>query len=92
MWNELLHAIERQIVYSIFKVQVASQIAPSLLDRGNITLTAPSKEGDRPLAASEGGDSDKNPATSIDPGLPRVGRNDPCPCGSGKKYKKCHGA
>jgi uncharacterized protein YecA (UPF0149 family) len=21
-----------------------------------------------------------------------VGRNDPCPCGSGKKYKKCHGA
>ncbi|HWO89758.1 MAG TPA: preprotein translocase subunit SecA [Gemmatimonadales bacterium] len=25
-------------------------------------------------------------------GYPRVGRNDPCPCGSGKKYKKCHGA
>ncbi|MBL7976685.1 MAG: SEC-C domain-containing protein, partial [Candidatus Kapabacteria bacterium] len=22
---------------------------------------------------------------------PRVGRNDPCPCGSGKKYKQCHG-
>jgi preprotein translocase subunit SecA len=25
-------------------------------------------------------------------GGPKVGRNDPCPCGSGKKYKKCHGA
>ncbi|HZM28714.1 MAG TPA: preprotein translocase subunit SecA, partial [Gemmatimonadales bacterium] len=25
-------------------------------------------------------------------GLPTVGRNDPCPCGSGRKYKKCHGA
>jgi uncharacterized protein YecA (UPF0149 family) len=24
--------------------------------------------------------------------LPEVGRNEPCPCGSGKKYKKCHGA
>jgi preprotein translocase subunit SecA len=24
--------------------------------------------------------------------VPDVGRNDPCPCGSGKKYKKCHGA
>jgi len=24
--------------------------------------------------------------------LSRVGRNEPCPCGSGKKYKKCHGA
>jgi preprotein translocase subunit SecA len=22
---------------------------------------------------------------------PKVGRNDPCPCGSGRKYKKCHG-
>jgi uncharacterized protein YecA (UPF0149 family) len=24
--------------------------------------------------------------------MPKVGRNDLCPCGSGKKYKKCHGA
>jgi preprotein translocase subunit SecA len=24
-------------------------------------------------------------------GIPPVGRNDPCPCGSGKKYKQCHG-
>jgi len=24
-------------------------------------------------------------------GLPKAGRNDPCPCGSGKKYKACHG-
>ena len=24
--------------------------------------------------------------------LPKIGRNDPCHCGSGKKYKKCHGA
>ena len=25
-------------------------------------------------------------------GAAKVGRNDPCPCGSGKKYKRCHGA
>jgi preprotein translocase subunit SecA len=24
-------------------------------------------------------------------GMPKVGRNDPCPCGSGKKFKHCHG-
>jgi uncharacterized protein YecA (UPF0149 family) len=24
--------------------------------------------------------------------VPKTGRNDPCPCGSGKKFKKCHGA
>ena len=28
----------------------------------------------------------------LTPPPPRVGRNDPCPCGSGKKYKKCHGS
>ncbi len=37
-----------------------------------------------------GTDGDKAPAAA--PAAPRVGRNDPCPCGSGKKYKKCHGA
>jgi uncharacterized protein YecA (UPF0149 family) len=26
------------------------------------------------------------------PAIAKAGRNDPCPCGSGKKYKKCHGA
>ena len=31
-------------------------------------------------------------ATSSNAPLAKVGRNDPCPCGSGKKYKKCHGA
>ncbi|MGH7198230.1 MAG: preprotein translocase subunit SecA [Candidatus Omnitrophota bacterium] len=32
------------------------------------------------------------PARPIVHADPKVGRNDPCPCGSGKKYKKCHGA
>ena len=31
-------------------------------------------------------------ANAPDPSAPVIGRNDPCPCGSGKKYKKCHGA
>ncbi len=34
------------------------------------------------------GDS-TNSNRNVLPSLPRVGRNDPCPCGSGKKYKKC---
>ena len=98
MWNELLHLVERQIVYSIYKAQVAARIAPSLLERGGLMLTAPAKEAAsrKPQAASfaEAGvpDDGKAPATAIESSLPKVGRNDPCPCGSGKKYKKCHGA
>lgn len=36
------------------------------------------------------GDELKNPTVRYD--TPPPGRNEPCPCGSGKKYKKCHGA
>lgn len=36
------------------------------------------------------GDELKNPTVRYE--TPKPGRNDPCPCGSGKKYKKCHGA
>src|SRR6185436_191473 len=41
----------------------------------------------RPGAAPPG--AKQAPVVSTEP---KVGRNDPCPCGSGKKYKKCHGA
>lgn len=43
----------------------------------------------RPLAYS-GGSNAPTPQTAS--AGPKVGRNDLCPCGSGKKYKKCHGA
>ena len=38
--------------------------------------------------ASSADDSGAQPVRNV---LPKVGRNDPCPCGSGKKYKQCHG-
>ncbi|MGB3921671.1 MAG: preprotein translocase subunit SecA [Minisyncoccia bacterium] len=37
------------------------------------------------------GVTEGNRGASSNGGFPKVGRNDPCPCGSGKKYKKCHG-
>jgi preprotein translocase subunit SecA len=43
----------------------------------------------------EGEDRAEDPVTRVETLVreePKVGRNDPCPCGSGKKYKKCHGA
>jgi len=45
-------------------------------------------------AIKEGADSivSGNGNNNIQSHEPKVGRNDPCPCGSGKKYKKCHGA
>jgi preprotein translocase subunit SecA len=49
------------------------------------------RKKDKELAElSLGGDGSDGPKT-VQTGA-KVGRNDPCPCGSGKKYKKCHGA
>jgi preprotein translocase subunit SecA len=52
-------------------------------------------EFDEPPADANGGDvaiaeaaTKKRPVSRA---MPKVGRNDPCPCGSGKKFKHCHG-
>jgi preprotein translocase subunit SecA len=49
------------------------------------------RKKDRELAELQfsGGEASSQPKTVSK--AAKVGRNDPCPCGSGKKYKKCHG-
>jgi preprotein translocase subunit SecA len=57
-------------------------------------ITGPSNVPRRRLLAGAGGPSEEEAQPSMAPGRnqgPKVGRNDPCPCGSGKKYKKCCG-
>jgi preprotein translocase subunit SecA len=49
---------------------------------------APAARGPAPAVSSSLGPVGRPAAATV----PEVGRNDPCPCGSGKKYKKCHGA
>ena len=81
MYNGLLAMVDRQVVYSVYKIGFAAQQqeAQSLLTRrGMIQQHGDSKEA-------------KMPATGLVSGE-KLGRNDPCYCGSGKKYKKCHGA
>ena len=51
---------------------------------------SPMASGAAPAPARTGGDDAKVKTVRRD--VAKVGRNDPCPCGSGKKYKKCHGA
>ena len=62
-------------------------------------LFAPGTRAPRPVPEPTGATAGASPVrTNLGPvvtggpSLPEVGRNEPCPCGSGKKYKKCHGA
>ena len=106
MYTELNNLIQKQVVYSIFKVgavQEASieKIGQDELSQRPIQLSAPAKEMNESTSQFAGFKTGarQNKAGTID--LVRekakneegekVGRNDLCPCGSGKKYKKCHG-
>jgi preprotein translocase subunit SecA len=53
----------------------------------NVEVAQPKTQPHRVEANPIGGKGPSKPVTSD-----KVGRNDPCPCGSGKKFKKCHGA
>ena len=73
--------IQKEVVYTIYKVSVGIDLAPSLMQNRKMTFSGAAKEaGDKPLN-QKAKDAEGH----------KVGRNDPCPCGSGLKYKKCHG-
>jgi len=80
MYSELMLDIRSDIVKSVFAVRVQRQEQEK---------ATPIARNIRAHRGSENGGAPKQ-ETVRNTG-PQVGRNDPCPCGSGKKYKHCHG-
>ena len=72
--------------YDMFMDMVESVKRDAVRYLFHVEVAQPKTQPQRVEANPTGGKSSK-PATSD-----KVGRNDPCPCGSGKKYKRCHGA
>ena len=93
MFNEMLEAIEDRVTGVIFKVHLeAGARARSVW---NVSQTVHDEVGqfamaERQRAAAQAPQGEVK-VKQIKLEGPRVGRNDPCPCGSGKKYKKCCG-
>jgi preprotein translocase subunit SecA len=97
MFSQMIAAIEEEAVETIFKLQpvkpdrfqgVFSSLPKELSHPESVKFQAPVAQGDLPEAAVI---PIKQAAAfkPAQPHQPKVGRNDPCPCGSGKKYKKC---
>ena len=80
LFTKLLENIKYQVIKMLSRVQI--QMRPPVEEE----QVAP--QSTMVAASSENKDKDQTPNT--DP-MPNVGRNDPCPCGSGKKYKDCCG-
>jgi len=86
MFTELLDTINIEIVQALCSVnleQVGSKQQEILAEREQEAKPRPPQRKAAPLRRVV---SSKQPARNL-----KVGRNDPCPCGSGKKYKQCHG-
>jgi preprotein translocase subunit SecA len=86
--------IEDQIVQYLFRLQPVMREAGDGTQEARTPAALPSRRSAQVNysygAAASGGQDAKVETVHRD--APKVGRNDPCPCGSGKKYKKCHGA
>ena len=98
LFKELLGMIDRQIAYSMFKIgfTAPNEIKSTPTQSQNLQLKGASDsssfaspmEGDSGLKERKA-DKIIEDKTHFDGA--KVGRNDPCPCGSGKKFKQCHG-
>jgi preprotein translocase subunit SecA len=92
LFGQLLDMVKNEVTRILMTVQIESseqvQLAAEQLEEkaetiSNITYSAPDETGAVHVFADS--------ALEVSNVVPVVGRNEPCPCGSGKKYKHCHG-
>lgn len=97
LFGQLLDAVKNEVTRVLMNVRVqskdqlaeaAQQLEHEAENISNVTYTAPTETGEAETVVDA--QTRRNPA-SVQTAVPRVGRNDPCPCGSGLKYKNCHG-
>ncbi len=77
MFNHMIEAIKDDVAKYIMKAQIVDNLKREEVAKGKAVI--PSSDGDQ---------KPKRKPIRVEN---KIGRNDPCPCGSGKKYKNCHG-
>jgi preprotein translocase subunit SecA len=94
LFGQMLDSVKNDVTKTLMTVRIqsseqieeATQVLESRAENiNNITYTAPTETGEPQTTLAD------VLAAGLEPAVPRVGRNDPCPCASGKKYKFCHG-
>jgi preprotein translocase subunit SecA len=95
LFGQLLDSVKNDVTKVLMTVKVQSadelsQAATAMENRAenmfNVSYSAPNEDGE---AQSQDEDDPRN--KPLPAGTPTVGRNEACPCGSGKKFKQCHG-
>ena len=94
LFSQLLDVVKMEVTRLLMTVRIQSQeqvaqaaeeIEVRASQVGNVTYTHPNEDG----SVSNEADVATAVAAAMGQGAAKVGRNEPCPCGSGKKFKKC---
>lgn len=92
LFGQLLDAVKNDVTRSLMKVRIDSgdqmQLAAQAIEEraekiSNVTYSAPDESGEPQTVSAD--------LAGLQQAFGQVGRNEPCPCGSGKKFKHCHG-
>jgi preprotein translocase subunit SecA len=95
LFSDMLDRIKRDVTQILVNVQVQKQeeleaVAEAVEEAPAAARNVQYHHADYDDALTEAADSDEAPQP-FERASEKVGRNDPCPCGSGRKYKQCHG-
>ena len=98
LFESLLQRLKYEVVRFLSNVQVQRSDEAAAIEQQRREAAAKQKmafeHADAGSAVPEAAEAPSQPVSPrpVTRAQPKVGRNDPCPCGSGKKYKQCHGA
>ena len=90
MFVQMTWRVKSAVIGNILRLQVVRQETAEEIEAKRLALARRQRVVES--HGSEGDGAAKPKQETVVRAQPKVGRNDPCPCGSGKKYKKCHGA
>ncbi len=86
MFEALMATMQMDVVEKVFSVQTVREQSVQQLEQQQRSQRVVMSHGDQTEQAAAGA-----PPGAVKREADKVGRNDPCPCGSGKKFKRCHG-
>ena len=99
LFSNMLEDVKREVVTMLSRVRIRSDVEVAALEAAERQQVQARLSQSQFQHQDAGGYSADEEAAQVEAaqvaqgqgGEPKIGRNDPCPCGSGKKYKHCHG-
>ncbi len=92
LFVDMMDRINRETVELIMRVKVQEKSPEEAAEENARKLRQLQAENEKRIKEKRSLEKEAKPKTPVKRNAPKINRNDPCPCGSGKKYKNCHGA